>query len=84
MALAITSITFDKPSYAQGATITATINYTGSGFMFTGSGEMDSGQPAALTAIFAVLPTWTVSDTGSRVWTFVNDSGTAAVFTAVA
>jgi hypothetical protein len=77
----ITSITFDKPSYTPGQTITATITGTFSeGFTMTG--ELSDG--SEVSAPFTVTDVLTVSDTGSRVWTLVSNNETTAVYTATA
>ncbi len=90
----ITSVTFDQASYPPGAKITATVNYTpgSSQVSFTASitvTDSANGQTASKSAGFAVTeadPTSVTgfSDTGSRTWTKVSDSGGVAVFTATA
>lgn len=77
----ISSITFDKPSYTTGQTITATVTGTfGEAFNFTGT--LSDG--STLTESFSVTDALTVSDTGDREWTAVSNNGTTAVFTATA
>ena len=78
----VTSVTFDKPLYHQGDTITVTIAYTGSLVTLTISAS--GGITGTLTGAFTVLPAWLISDTGLRVWTPVSDNGSVAVFTAKA
>lgn len=82
-ALVITSITFDKPVYKTGDTITAVVAYTGSGFTLAAVATA-LGQTGMLNGTFTVLPDWTPSDSGNRPWFAVSDNGIAAVFTAVA
>lgn len=81
MASVITGITFDKPSYAPGDTITATV---------TGNWEqadtltITTGDGASGTGTFEVVEPVKGSDNGSRTWTLVSNTGTQAVLTAVA
>ena len=77
----ITSITFDKTSYAPGATITVTITgqFTGeSQFTATLTGDGTS------SADFLIQEVLAVKDTGNRTWTPVTITSTVAVYTAVA
>jgi hypothetical protein len=89
----VTSISFDKTTYSAGQVITATVDYTqGTGsasqnFTATATDSV-SGLTGALSSSFSVVSndstTVTVSDSGSRTWTKVSDSGSVAVFTATA
>lgn len=88
---AITSISFDQPSYTPGQTITATVTYT-SGMApavqeFTGTATAGA-QEGTLTVAFEVMApqptTVTAADTGNRTWTQKSDTGTVAVLTATA
>lgn len=95
----ISSITFDKASYAPGDKITATVHYTpgtsgGTGTTQTLTGTATDTATSAtgtLTVTFitgnAVVTdptTVTVTDTGGHTWTPVSDAGGAAVFTTTA
>ena len=91
----ISSITFDKPSYAVGQTITATVTYSGTNvsaedFAFTGTVEdTTTGETGTATGTLVIdkpnLLAASVSDSGSRTWTKVSDNGVnTAEFTAVA
>lgn len=85
MAAAITSVTFDKPLYHPGDTITATVTYTGTLGVLNISGTMFDGSVISGSGSFTVLPNeWTASDGTSRLWTLVSDNGSTAVFTATA
>lgn len=78
----ITSISFDKPGYHQGDTITATVAYTGSQVTLTISAS--GGVVGTTTGTFTVLPAWGISDGSGRVWALKSDNGSQAVFTATA
>lgn len=89
----VSSITFDQAAYNVGDKITVTVNYTagtsGTSQSFTGTAKDSStGKSGTLTVNFSVLKsdttTLTVTDTGSRTWALVTDSGSVAVFTATA
>lgn len=93
----IDTMTFDQPAYAPGDTITLTIGYTPdtpSVTPVTQTATVSLNDPSgtmlsADTADFVVNQlapgdTLAVTDTGSRQWTQVSDSGTVAVFTATA
>ena len=94
----VDSITFDQPAYAQGATITCTVDYTP---------DTPSTMPATFTATVNVTnsagmvvatntspfvvneaqangDTVSVSDTGNRTWAQASDTGSVAVFTTTA
>jgi len=93
----ITSIVFDKGSYNAGDTITATVTYvagqsvTPNTKTFTGvATDSVTGAKGQLVANFivnALSPDATAvsaTDSDGRTWTKASDSGTVAVFTAVA
>ncbi len=93
----ISSITFDQASYNTGATMTATVDYTAgvssspSVETFTGTAtDSVTSQVGTLAVTFTVVtdsndPTAvTGADTGAHVWTKASDTGSVAVFTAVA
>lgn len=89
----ITSITFDKDSYAPGEDIQATVHYTAGAsdavLTFTGTAtNQQTGETGQMQGTFSVQnadPTViAVNDTGSREWTKVSDDGAVAVFTAKA
>lgn len=94
----IQSITFDQASYAPGDTITLTADYTpdqpGSvPTTFNATVTITDASGAAVanaTAPFVVAEpvaggdVVSVSDDGGRAWSPVSDSGTVAVFTAIA
>lgn len=95
----ITSVAFDKPSgYSPGDLITATVTYTAGSSQtpvtqtLTGTAtDSVTGQSGQLTQTFTVAgapvsddTSVEVSDTGSRTWTLVADTGTVATFTATA
>lgn len=90
---AITSITFDKASYAPGDTITATVDYTGGTSdvtqTFTGTAtDSTTKETGTLQVTFTVTEpdqtTISVADSGGRVWTKISDTGSIAKFTATA
>jgi hypothetical protein len=89
----ISSITFDKATYSPGDTITATVDYTAGTSnvtqTFTGTAtDSTTGQTGNLTVDFVVTEndatTVTVSDSGTRTWTKISDTGSIAKFTATA
>lgn len=91
----VTGITFDQPSYAPGATITATVTYTAGAsdtqLTFTGvATDPNTGTSGQMEGTFTVQAsdptTVTVSDSGNRTWTQVpgSDTGTQVQFTATA
>lgn len=94
----IQSITFDEASYAPGDTITLTVDYTPdqpssvpTTFSATVTISDASGnQLAQQSAPFVVAEpgtggdTVSVSDDGGRTWSQQSDSGSVAVFTAIA
>lgn len=89
----VSSITFDQTSYATGEKMTVTVNYaagtSANTQTLTGTAtDSKTTQTGKLTVNFTVINTDStsiaVADSGSRVWTKVSDSGTVAVFTAVA
>ena len=93
VAPSITSITFDKTSYAPGDVITATVDYSAGTSdvtqTFKGTAtDSVTNETGTLTVNFTVTEndttTVTVSDSGSRVWTKISDSGSIAKFTATA
>jgi len=77
----IASVTFDKPVYVPGETITMTV--TGSWSVVdlvtvtTPDGASGQGQVPVVEIVSA-------SDTGGRQWQPVSNDGSTAVFTAVA
>ena len=94
----IDSFTFDQASYDQGATVTATIGYTpdspsvvpttfnATANITDASGTVvaTSSAPFVVNVAQAAGDTVSVTDDGSRTWTEASDSGSVAVFTAVA
>lgn len=89
----ISSITFDKATYNPGDTITATVNYApGTSDVtqsFTGTAtDSTTGQTGKLSVNFVTTKSdttsVTVSDSGSRTWTKISDTGSIAKFTATA
>lgn len=94
----IDGVSFDKASYAQGETVTLTVTYTPdtastSTHSFTATVNVVNagGTPVATTtAPFTVtVPVSggdkvSATDDGNRTWAETSDSGTVAVFTAVA
>lgn len=89
----ISSITFDKASYAPGDTITATISYSAGTSDVTQTFEgvatdSSTGETGTLQVSFVVTEpdttTITVSDSGNRVWAKISDTGSIAKFTATA
>jgi hypothetical protein len=80
--LSIKYIKFDKPSYHPGDIITATVDYIGA--LVTATFTASGGVIGTVSGTFAVLPSWTESDTGNRTWTLKSDNGSQAVFTAIA
>lgn len=93
----ITSIVFDKASYNVGDTVTATVTYvpgqsvTANTQTFTGvatdSVTQAKGQLVVNFIVNTLSPDATVvtaTDSAGRTWTKTSDTGTVAVFTAVA
>lgn len=91
----VTSITFDHPSYAHGATITATVTYVKGlsdlAQTFTGvATDSLTGLSGSLVSTFTVAgvvtdaTTPSASDAGLRTWSKTSDTGTVATFTATA
>jgi len=94
----ITSMSFDQASYDPGATMTLTVEYvadTPSANPVTGTATADitnsggtvtatSSAPFVVNEPVAAGDVVSVSDDGGRTWTEVSDSGSVAVFTAVA
>ena len=94
----VDSISFDQASYDQGATITVTVDYTPDSpsavpttFNATANITDSSGAVVASSSAPFVVnvaqpagDTVSVTDDGSRTWTEASDSGSVAVFTAVA
>lgn len=82
------SASLDKASYATGATITLTVNYSDpntKALTVTVTVADATGSSSPVTAVAVIDPaTTTVSDTGNRTWTKVSDTGSVAVFTATA
>lgn len=89
----ITSITFDKPAYNPGDTITATIAFTpGSSAQqinFTGTAtDSATGEVGTMTSTFTVATTdattVSASDDGNRTWTVTPVDAASATATATA
>jgi hypothetical protein len=94
----IQSITFDQPVYSPGDMITLTVDYTAdvpgtTPVTFTATVNVTDSAgavTASAAAPFAVsMPSAggdvvSVTDTGSRTWAQVSDSGSVAVFTTTA
>lgn len=89
----ITSITFDKAQYLPGTAINATVTYvpgtSGETQTFNGV-AMDSatGESGNLSVQFTLVvndtTTITATDSGGRAWNKISDTGTVAVFQAIA
>lgn len=93
VAPSISSITFDKASYAPGDIITAIVDYVAGTSdvtqTFTGTAtDSVDGKTGTLEVNFVVTEndttTVTVSDSGNRTWTKISDTGAVAKFTATA
>lgn len=89
----ITSITFDKAQYLPGQPVNATVTYvpgtSGQEQTFNGTAtDSATGQTGSLSVQFTLVvndtTTVTVSDSGNRAWTKISDTGTVAVFQAIA
>ena len=94
----IDSLTFDQASYDQGATVTLTVAYTADSpsvvpttFNATANITDSAGAVVATSSAPFVVnvaqpagDTVSVTDDGNRTWTEASDSGSVAVFTAVA
>jgi hypothetical protein len=90
------TVSFDKPAYNVGETITATIVHAGSDVTptdktFTGTLADAAGETATVTATFVIdepvaVPTTvqSVTDSDGRTWAQVSDDGKTAVWTATA
>lgn len=94
----IQSITFDEASYAPGDTISLTVDYTPdqpgttpTTFSATvtitdasGAAVANASAPFVVAEPVAGGDTVSVSDDGGRAWSQQSDSGSVAVFTAIA
>jgi hypothetical protein len=94
----ITSLTFDKPAYNPGDTITLTVDYvpdtagvnpvtsTATVNVTDANGNVTASDSAPFTVNEPVAggDTVSVTDSGGRTWTQQSNSGTVAVFTATA
>ena len=76
---AITAVTFDKPSYVPGATVTATVEGT-----WEEADQVTITAPDGGTGTGAITVIEPVggADTGGLAWKLVSDNGTKAVLTA--
>lgn len=83
------SASLDKPTYPVGALMTLTVTYgdadrTAMSVTITvKDAEGNTSAPVTIPVVIDPL-TLTVTSTPARVWTKVSDTGTVAVFTAVA
>lgn len=77
----IASVTFDKPVYVPGETITMTV--TGS-WASVDQVTVTTADGASGTGTVPVVQIVSASDTGGRNWTPVSNDGSTAVFTAAA
>lgn len=90
MASPTVSVSLNKASFAPGEQILATITYgdvDNKSFQVTVTVTDQSGNvsaPATVAAVISDATTITVADDGNRVWTKVSDTGSVAVFRAVA
>jgi hypothetical protein len=94
----VDSLTFDQPSYDQGAEITLTVAYTPDSPSAvpttfnaianitdsSGAVVASSSAPFVVNVAQPAGDTVSVTDDGSRTWTEASDSGSVAVFSAVA
>lgn len=90
----VTSVTYDKPSYMPGDTVTATVAYTPGMALatFTGTGPVScpalglTAEGQGVFSVYAPQPTKAdgFTDNGNRTWALVSDSGGVAVWTAPA
>jgi hypothetical protein len=94
----ITSMTFDQADYAPGDVVTLTVDYvsdaagvnpvtaTATATVTDSAGAVTATDSAPLVVNEPVSAgdVVSVTDTGSRVWTEVSDSGSVAVFTSTA
>lgn len=81
------SLTTDKPTYAPGALITATVVYAapaGSSWTITGTATDAQGNQATAIVQISDPVTVKVTDSSNRVYTKISDNGSTAVFTATA
>jgi hypothetical protein len=89
MAAPTVSATLDAAAYAVGATMTLTVTYAdpdSQAIAITVQASDSSGNTSAPMQVSALIDpvTLAVSDDGQRTWTKVSDTGSVAVFTAVA
>lgn len=89
MAVPTCSASLDKPAYAVGETMTLTVSYSDADTQqvsVTVQIADKAGNTSAPVTCTAVIDpsTVTTSDSSGRVWTKQSDTGSVAVFTAVA